>query len=198
MKIQTSEKIQGTASLALFVTVIFFGFVIIPHRVIAQSNYQTMTIESMVKTYRDIENELLRRFELQVNNADRELTRTVQGLVYIRSRKAIPLLLHNIEVVPGSINEKVGDFYPVRMIGVGTYRGMYVMLNSLVSLGGIPLEQCVSELEKSQDGSLRETLLAHLGQELHGKAFVQEIRSRASSPNGKDKWGRLLSLLPHE
>jgi hypothetical protein len=103
-------------------------------------------------------------------------------------------MLRNIEVIPGEVNEKVGDFYPVRT-RVGTYRRVYVMLGFLVSLGGIPLEQCIAELEKAQDGALRETLLAHLAQELHGKAFMDEVRSRAASQDGKEKWGRLLNQM---
>jgi len=172
----------------------FSVFAVFPCRVIAQPDYQKMTIESMVQVYRDIENELLRRFETQAKSADRELVRTSQALVHIQSRKAVPLMLRNIEVIPGEIKGKVGDFYPVRT-RVGTYRCMYVMIGFLVSLGGIPLEQCIAELEKAQDGALRETLLAHLAQELHGEAFMDEVRSRAASQDGKEKWGRLLSQM---
>jgi len=172
----------------------FSVFAVFPCRVIAQPDYQKMTIESMVQVYRDIENELLRRFETQAKSADRELVRTSQALVHIQSRKAVLLMLRNIEVIPGEVNEKVGDFYPVRT-RVGTYRRVYVMLGFLVSLGGIPLEQCIAELEKAQDGALRETLLAHLAQELHGKAFMDEVRSRAASQDGKEKWGRLLNQM---
>ena len=77
-------------------------------------------------------------------------------------------------------------------------KDVYPVLDALVRIGAIPVEQCIAELEKAQDGSLRETLLATLGQELHGKAFVQEIRGRASSPKAKEKWGRVLGLLPRD
>jgi hypothetical protein len=195
MKTQISRNFPKTACPALLVATVFFVFATSPHRVIAQPDYQQMTLASMIRIYRDIENELLRRFETQAESSDRELIRTSQALVRIQSRKAIPLMLRNIEVVPGAIKGKVGDIYPVRTIGVGTYRGMYVMLGFLVSLGGIPLEQCVAELEKAQDGSLRETLLTHLAQELHGKAFMDEVRTRAATQEGREKWGRLLNKL---
>jgi hypothetical protein len=194
MKTQTSRNFPKTTYPALLVAAMFSVFAVFPCRVIAQPDYQKMTIESMVQVYRDIENELLRRFETQAKSADRELVRTSQALVHIQSRKAVLLMLRNIEVIPGEVNEKVGDFYPVRT-RVGTYRRVYVMLGFLVSLGGIPLEQCIAELEKAQDGALRETLLAHLAQELHGKAFMDEVRSRAASQDGKEKWGRLLNQM---
>jgi hypothetical protein len=198
MRTPLPEKRFRELSLTVFVVSMVMASAMIPGQVIAQGSNQTMTTGSMVRTYDELETELLRRFDVQVKNHDPELTATVRALGHVRSKRAIPLLLSHIDVVPGRHGEKVGDFYPVRIVGASTYKDVYPVLDALVKIGSIPVAQCIAELEKAQDGSLRETLLANLGQGLHGKAFVQEIRSRASSPKGKEKWERLLGLLPQD
>lgn len=194
MRTPLPEKRYRDRPLIFFVVSMVLAWAMSPGYVIAQGSNQTMTTDSMVRTYDEVEGELLRRFEDQVKNNDPELAATARALGHVRSKKAIPLLLRHIGVVPERHDEKVGDFYPVRVVGGSTYKDVYPILDALLRIGGIPVEQCIAELEKAQDGSLRETLLVNLGQGLHGKAFVQEIRNRASLPKGKEKWGRLLGL----
>jgi hypothetical protein len=76
------------------------------------------------------------------------------------------------------------------------YKNLFIMPIALLELGNnVPLERCVSEIGKAQDGSLRETLLTYLAQKLHGKTFMNEVRARAATQEGKEKWGRLLNQM---
>lgn len=198
MKTQEQRDVFTPLTRMYFVVSLLLGLTMMPRLALAQPGIQTRSIGEIITTYDSLETELLRRFETQIKNHDSELTQTAMALAHIGSKRAVPLFLDNITVVPGSPAARVGEFYPVQIVKGSNYKNTYVMLVALLRLGSVSLEQCISEIDKAQDKSLRETLLAHLGQELHGKAFANEMRSRASSPEGKEKWGRLLSLLPRE
>jgi len=195
MKTQEQREHFTSLRLMLFAVGLLLGLAVIPEATFAQTNIQTRSVGDLTATYDALEAELLRRVKIQISDRDPELIQTAIALAHIGSKKAIPLFLENIAIVPDYPAEKVGDFYPVRVVRASGYRNTYVMLIALLELGNVPLEQCISEIGKAQDGSPSEALLAYLAQKLHGKAFVDEVRTRAATQDGKKKWGRLLNQM---
>ena len=180
----------------LFAVGLLLGLAVIPEATFAQTNIQTRSIGDLTATYDALEAELLRRVKIQIGDRDPELGKTVLALAHIGSKKAVPLFLENIAIVPDYPAEKVGDFYPVRVVRASGYRNVFIMPIVLFELGNnVPLERCVSEIGKAEDKSLRETLLTSLARRLHGEAFMDEVRTRAATQDGKEKWGRLLNQM---
>jgi hypothetical protein len=180
----------------LFAVGLLLGLAVIPEATFAQTNIQTRSIGDLTATYDALEAELLRRVKIQIGDRDPELIQTALALAHIGSKKAVPLFLENIAIVPDYPAEKVGDFYPVRVVRASGYRNVFIMPIVLFELGNnVPLERCVSEIGKAEDESLRETLLTSLARRLHGEAFMDEVRTRAATQDGKEKWGRLLNQM---
>jgi len=180
----------------LFAVGLLLGLAVIPEATFAQTNIQTRSIGDLTATYDALEAELLRRVKIQIGDRDPELIQTALALAHIGSKKAVPLFLENIAIVPDYPAEKVGDFYPVRVVRASGYRNVFIMPIVLFELGNnVPLERCVSEIGKAEDKSLRETLLTSLARRLHGEAFMDEVRTRAATQDGKEKWGRLLNQM---
>ena len=185
-------SLRGT----LVVAVLLLGLAITPRATLAQTNIQTRSIGDLTAAYDALEAELLRRVKIQISDRDPELIQTALALAHIGSKKAVPLFLENIAIVPDYPAEKVGDFYPVRVVRASGYRNVFIMPIVLFELGNnVPLERCVSEIGKAEDESLRESLLTSLARRLHGKAFMDEVRTRAATQDGKEKWGRLLNQM---
>ena len=180
----------------LVVTGLLLGLAATPEATFAQTNIQTRSIGDLTAAYDALEAELLRRVKIQISDRDPELIQTALALAHIGSKKAVPLFLENIAIVPDYPAEKVGDFYPVRVVRASGYRNVFIMPIVLFELGNnVPLERCVSEIGKAEDESLRESLLTSLARRLHGKAFMDEVRTRAATQDGKEKWGRLLNQM---
>jgi len=185
-------SLRGT----LVVAVLLLGLAITPRATLAQTNIQTRSIGDLTAAYDALEAELLRRVKIQISDRDPELGKTALALAHIGSKKAIPLFLENITAFPDYPEKKVGDFYLVRGVTSVNYKNLFIMPIALLELGNnVPLERCVSEIGKAQDGSMRETLLTYLAQKLHGETFMDEVRSRAATQDGKEKWGRLLNQM---
>ena len=180
----------------LFAAGLLLGLAVIPRATLAQTNIQTRSIGDLTAAYDALEAELLRRVKIQISDRDPELGKTALALAHIGSKKAIPLFLENITAFPDYPEKKVGDFYLVRGVTSVNYKNLFIMPIALLELGNnVPLERCVSEIGKAQDGSMRETLLTYLAQKLHGETFMDEVRSRAATQDGKEKWGRLLNQM---
>ena len=180
----------------LFAVGLLLGLAVIPEATFAQTNIQTRSVGDLTATYDALEAELLRRVKIQISDRDPELGKTALALAHIGSKKAIPLFLENITAFPDYPEKKVGDFYLVRGVTSVNYKNLFIMPIALLELGNnVPLERCVSEIGKAQDGSMRETLLTYLAQKLHGETFMDEVRSRAATQDGKEKWGRLLNQM---
>jgi len=195
---KTQEQRERSMSLrrTLFAVGLLLGLAVIPEATFAQTNIQTRSIGDLTATYDALEAELLRRVKIQIGDRDPELIQTALALAHIGSKKAVPLFLENIAIVPDYPAEKVGDFYPVRVVRASGYRNVFIMPIVLFELGNnVPLERCVSEIGKAEDESLRETLLTSLARRLHGEAFMDEVRTRAATQDGKEKWGRLLNQM---
>jgi hypothetical protein len=195
---KTQEQRERSMSLrrTLFAVGLLLGLAVIPEATFAQTNIQTRSIGDLTATYDALEAELLRRVKIQIGDRDPELIQTALALAHIGSKKAVPLFLENIAIVPDYPAEKVGDFYPVRVVRASGYRNVFIMPIVLFELGNnVPLERCVSEIGKAEDKSLRETLLTSLARRLHGEAFMDEVRTRAATQDGKEKWGRLLNQM---
>ena len=180
----------------LFAAGLLLGLAVIPRATLAQTNIQTRSIGDLTAAYDALEAELLRRVKIQISDRDPELIQTALALAHIGSKKAVPLFLENIAIVPDYPAEKVGDFYPVRVVRASGYRNVFIMPIVLFELGNnVPLERCVSEIGKAEDESLRESLLTSLARRLHGETFMNEVRTRAATQDGKEKWGRLLNQM---
>jgi len=157
-----------------------------------ENDMKGMNPTQLAEVYDKIEMELLRRFSEQKKEKPQGLSDTIKALGHIRSKKAIPLLLQNIDITPNVRNEKIGDFYPVKIVGATTYSDVYVALGALERIGAVSLDRCVAELETAETGSKREMLLAKLAHACHGKAFVDRARLLKKSDN--EKWERVLKL----
>jgi len=195
---KTQEQRERFTSLRrmLFAAGLLLGLAVIPRATLAQTNIQTRSIGDLTAAYDALEAELLRRVKIQISDRDPELGKTALALAHIGSKKAIPLFLENITAFPDYPEKKVGDFYLVRGVTSVNYKNLFIMPIALLELGNnVPLERCVSEIGKAQDGSMRETLLTYLAQKLHGETFMDEVRSRAATQDGKEKWGRLLNQM---
>jgi hypothetical protein len=196
MKIQKQREHSMSLRRTLVVTGLLLGLAATPEATFAQTNIQTRSIGDLTAAYDALEAELLRRVKIQIGDRDPELIQTALALAHIGSKKAVPLFLENIAIVPDYPAEKVGDFYPVRVVRASGYRNVFIMPIVLFELGNnVPLERCVSEIGKAEDESLRETLLTSLARRLHGEAFMDEVRTRAATQDGKEKWGRLLNQM---
>ena len=196
MKTQEQREHFTSLRLMLFAVGLLLGLAVIPEATFAQTNIQTRSIGDLTATYDALEAELLRRVKIQISDRDPELGKTALALAHIGSKKAIPLFLENITAFPDYPEKKVGDFYLVRGVTSVNYKNLFIMPIALLELGNnVPLERCVSEIGKAQDGSMRETLLTYLAQKLHGETFMDEVRSRAATQDGKEKWGRLLNQM---
>ena len=195
MKKTASAKRFQTTPRTFFVASVILVSTMMPGWAVAQTDHRAMTTDDIINAYHELENELLRRFDIQVKVRDEALRPIVLALAHIRSKKAIPLFLDNITVVPNPRLEKVGDIEPVQIVKGGN--NLYIMLVALIEIGGIPLEQCIAELEKVQSGSLRETLLLYLGQKSYGEWFKQAIQNHANASEDKEKWQRVLDVLSH-
>lgn len=159
---------------------------------------KTNRTSEIIAIYDSLESELLNRLERQLRNHDTELAETVMALAHIGSKKAVPIFLANITVVPSTPIKKIGGFYPIKTVKNSSYDNIYVMLVALIRLKTISLDQCMAEIAKAPEKSLRETLLVSLGQETHGKTFINEIKSRALIVNQSERWRRLSSMLTKE
>ena len=142
--------------------------------------------------YDQMEADLMARFRAQLASNDAKLSTTIKALGHIRSRTALPLLLANLTVVPGEKTESVGGFEPVRIVGANTPESQYVALRAVQDIG-LPLDDCVSEIEKAKEGSLRQLLVARIGYLCHGRSFIQLAREREKA--GDEKWKRVLDLV---
>ena len=196
--IQISKRTQSVLLVGGVLT-IFLSVALCSEHALGQEERPSITVAQIIQTYDEIEGELIRRFKSQIKEREEELTQTVSALAHIRSKKSIPFLLDNIELVPGRRIEKIGSFYPVRPAG-SIKISDYVVLAALVDIGGVSIYQCLAKLEESERRSVREFLLFTLGRRLHGKSFIEELRKRseASEEQENKKWMFLLDLLPEE
>lgn len=151
-----------------------------------------MTEAEIVTMYDQLEAELIERFRVQKERGDVKLTNTIKALGHIRSKKAVRLLLDNLEIVSGTQTTQISGFQPVRIVGANTLENLYIALDSLEQIG-VTLDNCISEIEKSEDGLLRELLLVQLAYACHGKAFVSRVRNQNES--GKKDWKRVVKLV---
>jgi len=196
MKTQKQREHSMSLRRTLVVTVLLLGLAATPGATFAQTNIQTRSIGDLTAAYDALEAELLRRVKIQIGDRDPELGKTALALAHIGSKKAVPLFLENITVFPDSPAKKIGDFYPVRLVTSVNYKNVFIMPIALFELGNnVPLERCVSEIGKAEDESLRESLLTSLARRLHGETFMNEVRTRAATQDGKEKWGRLLNQM---
>lgn len=158
----------------------------------SKSDMKEIKAKQFVEIYDDMEKELLRRFEEQKKKESPDLFDTIESLGYIRSKKAIPLLLQNIDIEPNFSNKKVGDFYPVQVVGAHTQEDIYVALRALRGIGGISLDQIIFEIERAKADSRRERLLVRLAILSYEKAFIDRANSQKKSDI--TKWERVLKL----
>jgi len=196
MKTQKQREHSMSLRRTLVVTGLLLGLAATPEATFAQTNIQTRSIGDLTAAYDALEAELLRRVKIQISDRDPELGKTALALAHIGSKKAIPLFFENITAFPDYPEKKVGNVYPVKCVSSVNHENLFTVPIALLRLGNnVPLERCVSEIGKAQDGSLRETLLTYLAQKLHGKTFMNEVRARAATQEGKEKWGRLLNQM---
>lgn len=181
--------------LASWITILSLFVSLNPPKLWAEHDYERMAAEQMVQVYEQINAELLRRLETQIENQNAEVFKTVNALVDINSRKAEKLFLKHIEFYPNVPHEKTEDFYHVRLTSVGN--NPFIMYVALYKLGSTTLDQCMAELEKASPESMRENLLAHLAYKFHRDLFVAELRERSLLPNA-EKWKRILSFITQE
>lgn len=151
-----------------------------------------MTVAQIVCCYDKLEDELLARYNQQLEKKDPALEETIKALGHIRSQKALPVLLKNIGVAPSSFSS---GFEPVLMVSGGkpVYNfNLYVTFDAIKQIG-ISLDDCIDAVDRADGSNTPISFYAQLGYMCHGDEFIKKATERAK--NKDEKWVRALFMI---
>ena len=135
---------------------------------------------NVLMTFDAMQDELIARFKSQLASGDAELADTIYTMGFIRSDRAMPLLIDNLTACPQvSTNAPSGFAFPAA--------------EALVSIAP-PLGICFEKLEATAPMSLEESLWLRITHEDYPEALEYDLMKKAEAGDARAK--RLLQALP--
>lgn len=130
--------------------------------------------------YDAMQDELIARFKSQFASGDAEIADTIYTMGFIRSDRAMPLLIDNLTVCPQvSTNAPSGFVFPAA--------------EALISIWP-PLGICFEKLEAAAPMSLDESLWLRITHEIYPEALEYDLMKKAEADDARAR--RLLQSLP--
>ena len=127
-----------------------------------------------------MQDELIARFKSQLASGDAEIADTIYTMGFIRSDRAMPLLIDNLTVCPQvSTNAPSGFVFPAA--------------EALISIWP-PLGICFEKLEAAAPMSLDESLWLRITHEIYPEALEYDLMKKAEADDARAR--RLLQSLP--
>ena len=130
-------------------------------------------------TFDAMQDELIARFKSQLASGDAELADTIYTMGFIRSDRAMPLLIDNLTVCPQVSTKAPSGF-------------AFPAAEALVSIAP-PLGICFEKLEATASMSLEESLWLRITHEDYPEALEYDLMKKAAAGDARAK--RLLQAL---
>jgi hypothetical protein len=193
LRVHSSRLVIPLVPLLLLLAIA--GAVSAPASTNVYASLESMSNDELVRIYNQIEDVLLIRLNSVATNEitkvnAKEVTGLIKTIERVRSAKAIPPLLRLIDFSQDATQTPWG---PDVLVTLG--HPSYPAMNALRNMGGFTKTQCMDEMKRAKEGSLRELMLAQLGVWRFGDSFTAELKGMGEK---QDRWSRLLLSLSGE